>query len=322
MRGYVVREVVRLVAFLTLLLFVFLFACASSKIVTPPPVSGEPQETENLTGLESVTGEIVNEVEELREQSEESEEIEREGFERQAGFEIETNETKTADETEVESEKIEMEKVDESDKVKTKIEELLPRFAQGVKSYSFNYRKNKYYVRGPLMKIVLGDFVYDKDVVVDGKTYKQVYLDAVYLDRGSKRAVGYCEGLIKELKSRCIDLELEDVKFPRLYADYIIKLPEDWLFEFLNRIPHLVEERKYFVESRLTTLVKFIDPDKTIELYFDEAIGLPLRVLVKQGEVVIERYDYEKLVANHVREVDVIHRSASEIPSEEVFYAR
>ena len=206
----------------------------------------------------------------------------------------------------------------------TDLERLTAVFAQKIISYKYAYKANWYYVRGDNIKLKLRDAVLATDVTVDGTHYLLFYYDNVYLNKRDKTSVGYCEGTgIKIGKGQCINLKLEEVPFPLSYETYKAKLPEEWLFEYIGKTPSEAGVNKYYYAGRKVTKLVFKDEDAGTEtrLYFDETIGLPIRVEIAQGERILELYSYEDLSSNTVREEDVTHRKPSDVPSTEVFYS-
>jgi hypothetical protein len=268
-----------------LILLLFLIACAKPEVIAKP----------NITTTEPVLNvTVIEEVQEIPE-------------------EVVTQPVTPADET------ITEEPVNETIP-QTKLGGYLETFAQTVQSYQFDYQQKTYRVRGSNIKITLDTPIYERSATsVDGKSYPYIWLDAIYLDRKEKSAVGYCEGLTETVKEKCRQFELADVVFPRLFGDYLIPLPEDWLFTFLNYVPSEIQLHKTAIDRRIVDFLRFDVEGKTTELSIDPRIGLPLTVVIKQGEAVLEKHPYEKLVVNHVREGDVTHH---EVASEDVFYDR
>jgi len=202
---------------------------------------------------------------------------------------------------------------------RTKMYRFLDTFAEKVKGYEFIYKKDKYFVRGKKYKIILENPVTVKHVTFGDLEKNLFYYDTIYLDRSSKKAVAYCEGHDSRMNYQCSDLEIRDLGLPVEYTDFNITLPEDWLFAYLDYEPDVLEENKYYIEGRASVYVRF-EGATDLELNFDRGSGLVMRVDRKKSGQLLERIDYENLVSNDVREVDVIHRSKDEIPSEEVFY--
>jgi len=103
------------------------------------------------------------------------------------------------------------------------------------------------------------------------------------------------------------------------FGEYDILLPEDWLMAYLNKEPAQIEENKYYIDGRAATYVKF-EEIPAVELNIDPGTGLVMRADKKSGSQLVERVDYEEISADRVRDVDVIHRTRSEIPTSETFY--
>ncbi len=201
---------------------------------------------------------------------------------------------------------------------RTSMYKFLDKFAK-VTGYEFKNKANHYYVKGTTYKIILGSAKIEKGVKFGEITKSLFYYDTVYVDRATKTAIAYCEGHTSQINTQCNQLELYDLAYPVTYADYSILLPEDWLLTYLDKEPTLMETNKYYIEGRATVFVK-IDDDPDVELSIDPGTGLVLRADRKNGDQILARYEYSKLSANTVRDVDVRHRSRSEIPSEETFY--
>ncbi|VVB80845.1 Uncharacterised protein [uncultured archaeon] len=201
---------------------------------------------------------------------------------------------------------------------RTRMYKFFDAFAK-ITGYDFIYKGDHYYSKGTKYKIILGAPNTATDVKF-GDTEKHLfYYDTIYLDRNAKTAIAYCEGHTSQLNKQCAELALYDLAYPVPYNDYNILLPEDWLMENLDKEPSLVDANKYYINGRATIFVK-INETPEIELSFDPGTGLVLRADEKKGEQLLARYNYEELSANAVRDVDVNHRSKSEIPSSETFY--
>lgn len=202
---------------------------------------------------------------------------------------------------------------------RTKMYQFLDTYAQKVKSYEFEYKRDKYAVKSQRFRIRLAAPVIVKDITFGDVRKSLFYYDTVYVDRADKTAIAYCEGHTSQVNTQCAQLEIYDLPYPVNYQDYNILLPEDWLFEYLNMEPDQWETNKYYIEGRAATTVKFNEQE--LELNFDPGTGLVLRVDQKKGNQLLSRHDYEKLASNLVRDVDVKHRSKNEIPSSETFYS-
>jgi len=203
---------------------------------------------------------------------------------------------------------------------RTKLYDYLDKFAQEVSGYSFDYKSNNYFVRGTKYKIILGNPVSVRDVIFGEEKRSLFYYDTIYIDRSANSALAYCEGHTSSINRQCDSLDLYDLALPLPADSYAVKLPEDWLFEYLKQEPIQVERNKNYIKQRIASLVRFSSDGNIIDLNIDELIGLPIRVDIKVGDVLVQRYDYENVISNKVRDVDVIHRSKSEIPTSEVFY--
>lgn len=206
----------------------------------------------------------------------------------------------------------------------TDIERLTAVFAQKITGYKYAYKANWHYIRGDKIKLKLRDAVLATNVQVGGTHYMLFYYDNIYLNKRDKTSVGYCEGTgIRLGKEQCITLKLEEVPFPLSYETFKTKLPEEWLFEYIGKTPSEAGVNKYYFAGRKVTKLVFDDEETGTEtrMYFDETIGLPIRVEIAQGERILELYSYEDLSSNTVREEDVTHRKPSDVPSTEVFYS-
>lgn len=200
---------------------------------------------------------------------------------------------------------------------RTKLYQFLDTFRERVNGYFFDYNQNRYLVRGTTYKIQLTRPVMVQNVKFGNVSKSSFTYDTVYVDRATKTAVAYCEGHDSEVNRQCERDELLDLAYPVSYSDYDITLPEDWLMTYLDSTPRHIETKKYYIKDRSATTV-IIPGIPEVELNFDPSTGLVIRADLKEGNRLSQRYDYERL-STGVREVDVIHRSKSEIPSEEVF---
>jgi hypothetical protein len=206
-----------------------------------------------------------------------------------------------------------VQKVEPRDRV-TGIERMQETF-KGIASYQFKTAKGKYFVRGEKVKFLPSDPVMKTNVKKGETLYRQVYLDEIILDVQEKIATGYCIGAEDDTSSQCAQLKLHDIAFPLPFDEYIIKLPQDWLLEYVDDVPVVEDHEKYYVKGLQTTLLKFKDGT---ELYFFPKAGLPVQV-VPLGDALKKR-SYEDLVVNQVNPEDVIHRSRADIPAYEAFY--
>lgn len=205
---------------------------------------------------------------------------------------------------------------------RTPLYDFLDTFAKKVSGYQFIHKSDQYFVKGTKLKIVLDKPRVARQVKLNGIAYSLFYYDTVYVDRAAKKATAYCEGRETELNRQCVKMNLHDVPYAVPFSEYNILLPEDWLFSFLDKNPVRIDKDKYIVLGKSAHSYTFRQGDDSTELFFDDITGLPVRAdQIKYGRL-ISRYDYEFLASNKVRDVDVIYRSQSEIPSEEYFYKR
>lgn len=200
---------------------------------------------------------------------------------------------------------------------RTIMHDFFDTFVNEITGYKFIYERDKYQVRSNKFKKTLAEPVKIRGLVINGTRYNLFYYDAIYLNRETKKATAYCEGLHPETKSQCEQLELKDIPYEVPFEEHNIILPEDWLLNNINKLPKQVVKDKYYVNSRKTTLAEI----NTTEYYFDPKAGLPVRV-DRREQGILHRYDYTELATNTVREVDIVHRSEDEVPTEEVFSSR
>lgn len=284
--------------FLLIATLLMLFACVQQAEETPAEqVAEEILEQENTT-------------EEPAEEPEPAREPEPTEAEPNATADNETAEETTA---------ADVLETTEPAQLRTKMYQFLDTFRERVNSYEFTNNDNHYFVKGPKYKIILNSPVATRDEQFSNRGSTLFYYDTVYLDRNTKTAIAYCEGHHRETSKQCTDLDLFDIPYPVNYANYSIALPEDWLLTYLDDEPARIERNKYYVNGRATISVT-LDRQPTVQLHFDELAGLPIRADTLVDGQLTKRRDFENLVINDVRDVDVRHRSKSEIPSEEAFY--
>lgn len=181
-----------------------------------------------------------------------------------------------------------------------------------LESYKFRNAQGSWYIRGEKVKFLPVSPLILYDVKRGEKTYRQVYLDELFFDVQEKTLTAYCFGFSESVNRQCAGLELYDLPFSLPYEQHMIKLPHDWVKEFMNKIPVNEEHEKYYVKNIETTRLKFEDGT---EIYFFARAGLPLRI-AKGYDIT----NYEDVVNDQVRPEDVIHRSKKDIPAQETFY--
>lgn len=202
---------------------------------------------------------------------------------------------------------------------RTKMYQFLDTYAERVNGYEFFIGSNKYSYKNDKFRVILANAPQISNVKFGELSKSVYYYDTIYVDRVSKTAFAYCEGHLSTVNRQCAELELYDLAYPLPYLEQNIALPHDWLFQYVEEEPDSLEANKYYVKGRASTTARF-NTDPTIELHIDPLTGLPMRVDTLKGSVLVKRVDFEKLSSNSVRDVDVSHRTRSEIPSSEAFY--
>lgn len=182
-----------------------------------------------------------------------------------------------------------------------------------IDSYQFKTSKGTFYVRGDKIRYLPRTAINKRNIVLSEVKYSEIFVDELIFDRTDKTATGYCFGFSDEVRRECDSLKLMDKAFNLSYDEFVIKMPDDWLTEYLRLSVGDEEHGKYFLNSVETTRVVFKDG---IEMFFFPDAGLPIRVV--KGP--LEMYAFDNLVINRVRPEDVIHRSRDQISPNEAFY--
>ena len=186
----------------------------------------------------------------------------------------------------------------------------------GIDSYKFKTFTGAYYVRGDKVRIVLRSPITKRGVTQNGKNYPEIIVDEVILDRTARSAIGYCFGITEQTRNNCANLELSDsTGFSLPYEEFAIKMPEDWVKEYMTEKVTEEESQKYFLGTIETTKVKFNDG---VEMYFYPKAGLPIKIIKGPQEMIV----FDSLIPNQARPEDVIHRARNSIPPTELFYAQ
>lgn len=287
---------------IAIVLALFLMSCTA-------PQTGLPEQREDGKVMAPAEGELpAEEPEQAIDEQVESEE------ERRPSLQDDTAERLAAEQAaKIEESLGTVQKVEPRDRV-TGIERMYETF-KGISSYQFKTAKGKYFVRGEKVKFLPSDPFMRTNVQKGDKLYRQIYIDEIIMDVPEKLATGYCIGVEDDTSSQCSQLELDDIAFSLPFDDHIIKLPQDWLKEYLNQVPTVEDAEKYYIKGLQTTLLSF--NDKT-ELYFFPKAGLPVQVIPK-GDA-LKKQVYDDIVVNQVNPEDVIHRSRADIPAYEAFY--
>ena len=139
----------------------------------------------------------------------------------------------------------------------------------------------------------------------------------------NKTTTGYCEGTDPNLgQRRCAELEIVDVPYPLSYANYYAKRPDEWLFEVYTLDPEVkTETGYYYLGPRKVKRLEYKNGIKKVVMFYDEKIGLPVKVVVYVQDQFSEIWLYDFLSINTVKDKHVRHRTADEISSKEGFYS-
>jgi hypothetical protein len=196
---------------------------------------------------------------------------------------------------------------------RTTIVEQMYETYKGLESYQVKTFEGAYFVRGEKVRFLPRNAIRMLKVTFNGKDYRDVYIDEIIFDREEKMATGYCFGYEEDTNQQCAHFELYDLPFPLVYTEHMRKLPDEWVREYLNKVPTNEEYEKYYVNDMETTRVHFPDG---VQMFFNPRAGLPVWVLFPNDEKTV----YDDMVINRVRPEDVIHRSRKDIPPAELFH--
>lgn len=182
--------------------------------------------------------------------------------------------------------------------------------------YQYLYNTNIHKVKGNKIKVELKLPKKFSSIQINGKLYPLFFVDRIYFNKNTNLATGYCE---KE--QSCYSEDILDVSLKMDYNKYKEKTPDEWLYEYGLQKPTLFEERKYYVKNRLTTRATYETETGEIRLYYDPKNGLPVRIEEQTGEHPMKITEYFELSAGGIRDIDVVHRTKSEISPEDIFYS-
>ncbi len=201
--------------------------------------------------------------------------------------------------------------------------QLMKTYTEDVEGYKYNYRGDWYFVRGDNIKVKLGESEQYTRQDVGDEHYAVFFVDTVYMSVINKTAVGYCEGNDPRLGNRrCAELELIDVPYPLIYGNFYTKRPDEWLFEVYTLDPEIkTETGYYYLGPRKVKRLEYQDGPKQVILYFDDKVGLPVKIQTFINEQPSEIWLYDFLSINTVKEKNMRHRTADEISSKEGFYS-
>ena len=175
-----------------------------------------------------------------------------------------------------------------------KVKALMDNAAK-IKSYAFYYtdketqlESDHYFVKGNKIAIRLFD-------VNEWNT--QYWVDTLYIDMGTKTAVGYCE---RRETQRCTDHEKQ---YRIDYTYFVKKFQLDWL----NDIPPSAKVTSAeTIDDRFTDIVEYTDAQgKDIKLSMDRTYGVPLRVYVNGKQA----YYYRDMAFNAVKDANLVHQA-------------
>ncbi|MBW3004663.1 hypothetical protein KY310_02435 [Candidatus Woesearchaeota archaeon] len=247
--------------------------------------------------------------------------------------EIKTKEETTTEEPEEEPEEITNELTEEEIKEFEKesasvdaadlLEQLMKTYTNDVTGYKYLFNNDWYFIYGDDVKIKLGESEQYTSQQVNGTHYAVFYVDTVYMNRIDKTTTGYCEGNDPRLGNRrCAELELADVPYPLKYSDFYTKRPDEWLFEVYTLDPEVkTETGHYYIGPRKVRRLEYQDGPRQVIMYYDEEIGLPVKVQTFIDKQPSGLWLYDFLSANTIKAKHVNHRTAEEISSKEGFYS-
>lgn len=201
--------------------------------------------------------------------------------------------------------------------------QLMKTYTEDVDGYKYNYHGDWYFVKGDKIKIKLEDSRQYLRQNVNGTHYAIFYVDTAYISVINKTAVGYCEGNDPMLGNRrCAELELTDIPYPLIYGNFYKKRPDEWLFEVYTLDPEVkTETGYYYLGPRKVRRMEYQDGHTQVIMYYDDKIGLPVKVQTFINGQPSEIWLYDFLSANTIKDKNMRHRTADEISSKEVFYS-
>lgn len=194
------------------------------------------------------------------------------------------------------------------------VEALLYSIEQNITSYSFFSGKTQVFVLGDKMHILLDDFV-ELDFDTNGT---RSFLTNAFLDLSTKTAVGYCDvrqeeeilGSFKADRSKCI--KLINIPINVSFDDVYVKTPIDWLQEFKDTEPSIVETADQYVKQptgwfTISPVLHYKLPEKSVIIRVDKKTKLPAKIEITKGQL-IERIDYNWIIVNQVKPEEVTYQ--------------
>ncbi|MBD3303534.1 hypothetical protein GF343_00145 [Candidatus Woesearchaeota archaeon] len=200
---------------------------------------------------------------------------------------------------------------------------LMKTYTEEVTGYKYMYNSDWHYKYGDNIKIKLGQSKQYTRQNINGTHYSLFFVDTIYLNIINKTATGYCEGNDPRLGNRrCSELEIADIPYPMPYSEVYTKRPDEWLFEIYTLDPEVkTETGYYYIGPRKLRRLEYQDGPKQMIMYYDEEIGLPVKVQSFIDKQPSGLWLYNLLSANTIKEKHVRHRTAEEISSKEGFYS-
>jgi hypothetical protein len=179
-----------------------------------------------------------------------------------------------------------------------KVAELLQKHVGRVTSSKYMYQDQtnkpeewETWVKGNKMRVKLREMDNVKG---------EVYVDNIYLDLSTRKAVGYCEKKVY----RCADPNTPvDVKFSKYYR----KTPFEWIAE----VTYAEKEGEEQMQMRNMWKLTYTDDGKGVAMWVDDYYGLPSKVRVVDGSAVNE-YVFEDISFNSVDDSDLEHAYVTE----------
>ena len=203
------------------------------------------------------------------------------------------------------------------------LSQLMKTYSEKTDSYKYYYRGDWYLVRENSIKVMLGKARQYTSQYINGTYYPLYLADTAYINKINKTVTGYCEGNDPLLgKRRCAELDIIDVPIPLIYSDFYTKRPDEWLFEVYTLDPEVkTETGYYYLGPRKVQRLEYNDGTKQVIMFYDEKIGLPIKVQTFVNEQPSEIWLYDQLSSNTVLDKHVKYRTADEISNKEAFYS-
>ncbi len=197
---------------------------------------------------------------------------------------------------------------------RTVMPDAIAKFRKKVDGYSYVKGKAQYAVKGSQIRVTL-----DKVTSLQFSINKTpAHITDVYVDRTSKRAIGYCDprteedimGTFDADRSKCLALVNQEITLK--YDDYNPLLPEDWLLRYQNVLPARVEATDQYVRDlsgwkAVNPVVYFIEGQNEVILRLEANSGLPVKIEINEPtRTRIE--EYNKFISNSVKTEDVTYQ--------------